>query len=148
MSLINKYVQIKETLNTIYKAVSYIPRLPKENYTQITTALLNDLSAAVKEINLELLDNARVNFCNADYLEGKITDYEHKDILVEQYVLWHSTILEVLERQYNAQNSCDAKFMRLMDYIRFIDFESIVENAKASLHRDRKSTRLNSSHIH
>lgn len=135
MSLINKYVQIKETLNTIYKAVSYIPRLPKENYTQITTALLNDLSAAVKEINLELLDNARVNFCNADYLEGKITDYEHKDILVEQYVLWHSTMLEVLERQYNAQNSCDAKFIRLMDYIRFIDFENIVENAKASLHR-------------
>lgn len=135
------YLQLKETINTIYKAIGYIPNLQEENYNQVIESLLNDLSDAVKEINVELLDNSEVNFCNIDYIEGKITDYDHKEELIRQYMLWHQQILEVLERQHKTENSWDAKFVRLMDYIRFVDFDSIVENAKRSLYGQDDTTK-------
>lgn len=127
------YMQLKETLSTIEKAVAYIPRIQQENYVQIIETLLKDLSDAVREINIELLDHPKVSFCDMDYLEGKVTDYEHKEKLTEQYTLWHKTMMEVLDRQHSARNSWEQKFVRLMDYVRFVDFDSIVENAKHSL---------------
>lgn len=131
----NDYMQLKATLGMIHKAVGYIPNLQEENYAQIVEGLLRDLSDAVKEINLELLDSSKVSFCDMDYLEGKITDYAHKEELIRQYMLWHENMLEVLERQQRAENSWNEKFVRLMDYIRFVDFDSIVENAKSSLQK-------------
>ena len=129
----NTYMQLKGTFNTIRKAVDYIPNLPVKSYVQTVKQLLPDLSDAVREINLELLDSSKVSFCDMDYLEGRITDYAHKKELVKQYKLWHNTMLEVLERQYRAENRWDKKFVKLMDYIRFVDFDSIVEKAKDSL---------------
>lgn len=129
-----KYMQLKQTFNIIYKAINYIPRLPEDKYAQIITGLLKDINEAVKEVNLELLDNSRITLCDTDYLKGKETSYEHKDELTAQYMLWHERMLEVLERQHNAQNSLDEKFIKLTDYISFVSFEDIVEKAKASLH--------------
>lgn len=131
----NKYLQIEKALNTVYKAIGYIPKLEEKTYAQIIETLLHDLSDAVTEINLELLDNPQVSFCNLDYLEGKITDYEHRTELIEQFILWHQTMSEVLERQYTSQNSLDEKFIKLMDYVKYVSFDAIVENAKKSLHK-------------
>lgn len=135
----NKYIQLKETFATISKAIGYIPRLPKENYSQTIAILLNNLNDAVMEINLELLDSSSVNLYNTHFLDDKITDYAYKDTLTVQYMLWHKTMLEVLERQYNAQNSLDEKFIKLMDYIELTNFEDIVEKAKSSLFAQENS---------
>ena len=129
----NDYMQLNGTFNTIKKAVDYIPNLPVKSYVPTVKQLLPDLCEAVKEINLELLDSPKVSFCDMDYLEGKIADYAYKKELVKQYKMWHRTMLEVLERQYKAKNRWDEKFVKLMDYIRFVDFDSIVEKAKDSL---------------
>lgn len=131
----NAYMQIKGILDTVHKAVNYIPNLPGGGYDQIIGTLLNDLSDAVRRVNLELLDNPKVDFCDMDYLEGKVTDYACKEEVIRQYTLWHETMQEVLERQYRAENTWDAMFVKLMDYIRFVDFDSIVENAKISLYK-------------
>lgn len=141
MLTMNKYMQLKGTFNTIYKAVGYIPNLPVKNYAQTVEQLLIDLSDAVREINLELLESPRVSFCDMDYLEGKITGYAHKKELVKQYKLWHKTMLEVLERQHKAENVWDEKFVKLMDYVRFVDFDSIIESAKNSLYKQDDVTK-------
>lgn len=135
MLTMNDYMQLKGTIDTVHKAISYISKLREKNYVSVVETLLKDLKDAVKEINLELLDNSTVGFCDMDYLEGKITDYANKEELVRQYMLWHENMLAVLERQHRAENSWDEKFVKLMDYIRFVDFESIVENAKDSLYK-------------
>ncbi|MCM1253540.1 MAG: FkbM family methyltransferase [Clostridium sp.] len=127
------YTQIKGIFNTVREAVGYISNLSEENYARVIGVLLSDLSEAVKEINLKLLDNLKVNFCDMDYLEGKVTDYAGKEKVIEQYGLWQETMQEVLERQYKAENVWDAKFIKLMDYVRYVDFDSMVENAKNSL---------------
>lgn len=133
--MLNKktYMQLKGILDTVHKAVNYIPNIPEENYDSMIGTLLNDLSDAVRTVNLELLDNSKVNFCDMDYLEGKVT---------EQYMLWHETMQEVLERQYRAENTWDAKFVKLMDYIRFVDFDSIVESAKISLYKQEDEMKM------
>lgn len=138
----NAYMQIKGILDTVYRAVDYISNLPEENYIQIIGTLLNDLSDAVRNVNFELLDNLKVDFCDMDFLEGKVTDYAYKEEVIRQYMLWHKTMQEVLERQYRAENTWDAKFVKLMDYIRLVDFERIVESAKISLYKQEDEMKM------
>lgn len=127
------YVQLKGILDTVNKAVVRLRKLGPKEYMKAVSLLTGDLYSAVSAVNLQLLDDDSVDFCDMNYLEGRITDCVHKDELIKQYKLWYGTMSDILEEQYHALNSWDEKFIKLMNRVKYVDFDRLVDSAKCSL---------------
>lgn len=133
------YIQLKGILDTVGKAVSRISKLSPKDYKKSVNMLAEDLYDAIREVTLRLLDEEEIIFCDMDFLRGRITDYSKKDELVRQYSLWRRTMSDVLERQYHAKNNWDGKFIQLMDRVKYVDFNVIVDRAKADLRKQNQA---------
>lgn len=127
------YVQIKETLDQAGSLIKRIQNLCEKDYDEAIISLSWDLGYMIEKVNLELLGSKKVVFCDLDELERKMTDFKYKEELVRKYGFWKDRMCMILEQRYHAKNIWDEKFIKLMDYICFVDTDTIVEKAKHSL---------------
>lgn len=127
------YVQIKETLDQAGSLIKRIQNLCEKDYDESIISLTWDLGYVVENVNQELFGSKEVIFCNLDDLENKMTVFKHKEELVKEYSYWKERMSAILERRFQAENVWDEKFIKLMDYVRFVDFDIIVQKAKSSL---------------
>lgn len=127
------YIGLKGIINTVNKAVERVRELATKDYMKVIEFMTGDLYSAVSAVNLQLLDDESVDFCDMNYLEGRLLDYAHKEELVRQYNLWYKTMTVILEEQYNAQNNWDEKFIKLMNRVKYVSIDRLVDSAKCSL---------------
>ena len=118
-----EYSQIREMLETIYEAVGYLDNLPEEKYRDVIHNWMESFRCIVEHVNFFLLDSPKVEICDLDYLESHSTEYGYRKEVTEQYRLWADKMMEVLERQYFSRNNWACRFVKLMDYIRYVDTE-------------------------
>lgn len=121
------YVKINGMLDTIYEMVSCMLNINREENIQSAVRLETDLRGAAETVNRLLLDSPEVCFYGCGNSDGD------KGAFVEQYFSWLGGMREVLEKQYQAENIWDERFVRLMDRVLYVDFDMIVESAKNSL---------------
>ncbi len=126
-------MQIKETLDQAGVSIKRIQDLHEKDYEESVIRLSWDLGYMIEKANRELLGSKKVVFCDLDELERKMTDFEQKEELVRKYTYWEDRMRVILERRYSAENIWDEKFIKLMDYVCFVDFDTMVEKAKQSL---------------
>lgn len=126
-------MQIKETLDQAGVSIKRIQDLHEKDYEESVIRLSWDLGYMIEKANRELLGSKKVVFCDLDELERKMTDFEQKEELVRKYIYWEDRMRVILERRYSAENIWDEKFIKLMDYVCFVDFDTMVEKAKQSL---------------
>ncbi len=126
-------MQIKETLDQAGVSIKRIQDLREKDYEESVIRLSWDLGYMIEKANRELLGSKKVVFCDLDELERKMTDFEQKEELVRKYTYWEDRMRVILERRYSAENIWDEKFIKLMDYVCFVDFDTMVEKAKQSL---------------
>lgn len=129
----SKYSQIREMLDTIFEAVGYLDKLSEEKYRDAINNWMENFRCIVENVNIFLLDSVKVEFCDLDDLESHSTEYGYRKEVTEQYRLWANRMTEVLERQYYSENNWSCRFVKLMDYIRYVDTDSIVKNTKKFL---------------
>lgn len=129
----NKYHEIREMINTVGEMAIYLAQLPEVDYENVIESWTENLRIVIENVNYLLLDSYKVGFCDPDFLASHFMEYGAQKELAEQYIQWRDRMLDVLDRQYRSINIWERKFIRLMDYIHYVDMELIVERAKASL---------------
>ncbi len=129
------YVQIRKLLDMVSDAIQYIEAIGDsgEEDDQLIDKLETDLRYTTETVNMELLYSSKVQFCRLDDLAKKKGEPGYRQELLTQYFIWLGKITEILEKQYHAENVWDERFIRLMDYIRYVDIDEIVERVKDSL---------------
>ena len=127
------YMQIKETLDQVGALIKSIQELCEKDYDESIISLTWDLGYMIENINQELIGSKKVVFCNLDELESRVTDFKYRKELVRAYSHWENRMCGVLKQRFQAENTWDEKFIKLMDYVQYVDFDIIVEKAKKSL---------------
>lgn len=127
------YDRIKKMLDMVEETVGYIKNFNEDGYEQLAVDLTADLKYTMEVVNQELLDSPKVGFCDLDRSTQEISSWKYREQMIEQCTIWTNTIRCILEKRYHAENFWDEKFIRLMDYVGYVDYDSIVQNAKRSL---------------
>ena len=127
------YVQIRKLFDMVSDAIQYIEAIGDsgEEDDQLIDKLETDLRYTTETVNMELLYSSKVQFCRLDDLAKKKGEPGYRQELLTQYFIWLGKITEILEKQYHAENVWDERFIRLMDYIRYVDIDEIVDDRKS-----------------
>lgn len=127
------YIEIREMINTVGDTAAYLAQLQEADYGNVIESWTQNLGIIIENVNSLILDSNKVTFCDPEYLASHFMEYRYQRDLMNQYMQWHDRMLEVLERQYYSKNIWERKFVRLMDYVHYVDKELIIEKAKNSL---------------
>lgn len=128
-----EYNRIKGELDKAGTVIDRIRILCEEDYEEEMIRLTWELGYVIETLNFELTGSRKVSFCDLDCLEKKMMHFECREELAGCYSDWKDGMAQILERRYCAKNVWDEKFLKLMDYICFVDFDVIVKKAKESL---------------
>lgn len=127
------YIRLDEMLSIMEEVVHYIRNCSEEEYLRSVVEIEKNLSYTVEAVNMELLDSPKVLFFSLDVSEAENAGAEHRKRTIEQYTRWLDEIKVILERQYQAENIWDERFIRLMDRVRYVNVDMIIEKVKESL---------------
>lgn len=138
------YVQIKKMLAMIDELAMIIQGFSDEEYFYRADSIEEDIRYVIETVNLALLDDRNVCFCRLDELGKGREKQGYKERMVGHVAAWKDQMTDVLDRQYHAEDIWDERFIKLMDRVRYVDSDLLIEDAKEALKKrtDKELERL------
>lgn len=127
------YDQIGKMLDMVNDAIGYVQDFSEDEYEQLAASLIADLKCTIEAVNQELLDSPKVCFCVLDQFTGEMSTCDDRNQVIDECTNWEAKMRDLLERRYHAENVWDEKFIKLMDYVCYVDYDVIVEKTKTAL---------------
>lgn len=122
------YTEILSLMETISTACDCI------EHSKINPSLLFvDLQDAIHEINRRLFDNDVINYNNVEEVISNAETHNDLSQVLQSIRDWHTFILKTINKRVQLQNSTDVMFDQLMDYIKYVDYDIIVEQTKEKI---------------
>lgn len=123
----DNYSDVKQHLETVKAVIASI-----RNSDQIDPAIYTDIFDAVNKINLHVFNSTVIKFNSIDEYLSNFGNY-HKEEIADKIEAWVDFVYSVINNRSSQKNIWDMKFIILMDYIRYVEYDSILYNSKSVL---------------
>ncbi|MBD5096029.1 MAG: FkbM family methyltransferase [Lachnospiraceae bacterium] len=130
--LITEKEDLLNRLQTIEKIANFVSNRKEAILAEKPVDLFQNTMSSIHNINITLFNSATINhyqitdidFSNADSL----------NVFVNQCQAWISFIRNIVETRYSQSTALDEQFLELLDYVNYVDYDTILKQSKDTLH--------------
>lgn len=125
--------QPKDLLLTIQEALNYIKDRMETEPFETYSFLFDDILEGIHSINNSLFHNAAISIFDMDALFSELPGSRNISNTIEQCESWCLFIRNKITERENYPTELDENFYDLIDYVRYVKFESIFEQTKKQI---------------
>lgn len=125
--------QPKDLLLTIQEALNYIKDRMETDPFETYSFLFDDILEGIHSINNSLFHNAAISIFDMDALFSELPGSRNISNAIEQCESWCLFIRNKITERENYPTELDENFYDLIDYVRYVKFESIFEQTKKQI---------------
>lgn len=130
-----QYKQTLELIATIQEAIDYLSRLEDAEVFANNEYLLEDIVYGMKSVNNELFFSEKIRGFDISIL----LDVAREQDCCEKFLLktaeWCELVRIIIENRRKQANELDERFVWLMDYVKYVEVDELVEHVKARFQR-------------
>ncbi len=134
MKFYEKYEQINELLDTIKEAINYIGNQMNEAIFEREDFLFMDIRSAINSVNQELFSSPILKEYDTNTVLLEASRHRDTQLILSKCRDWLELATATIEKRVSCKNYIDERFVRIMDYARYVDSSIIVNNTKKILH--------------
>ena len=124
-TLFNSLQSIEKTLAFITdKSINIMNEQPKQ--------LFDNILLAVQAINTSLFNSTVLKCYNVPDIDFSVPS--SLTVFTEACHAWITFIKDIIEKRYAQSTALDERFLQLLDYITYVDYDTILKNSKEMLY--------------
>lgn len=138
-----KYTQTLEVIETIREAMAYLNELEESVCVQNNMSLLEDVVVGIQNVNSELFYTVKIKDFDMLNLLNELKQKQSPSFFLEKVAQWCDLTESIINNRQQQANELDEKFVWLMDYVKYVDRDELVEHVKIRLMRqDEKQIQI------
>lgn len=133
--------QTLEVIETIREAIEYLNQLESKEIIEKYIALLDDIVLGIQNVNVELFCTIRIKGFDVQYQVNEVAKHLKITSFLQNAKEWCDFATSIINNRQSQANELDERFVWLMDYVKYVEKEELIEHVKVRL------MRLNKEHI-
>ena len=135
--------QLLELIETIYEAIEYLSKLETLECLEGNSALLEDVVFGIQNVNTELFYAEKIRGFDMKSLFNKAREQQCTISFLQKASEWCDLVRKIIYNRQQQANELDERFVWLMDYVKYVKKEELVEHVKIRLMRqDEKQIQI------
>lgn len=131
--LITQKEDLLNSLHTIEKILTFLSQKGVAVLEQKPYALFESITSTVQTVNTTLFNCASLNKYQIPDIDFSVP--ASLTVFVEQCQAWINFIKETVEKRYQQNTALDEQFLQLLDYVTYVDYDTILKQSKDTLHK-------------
>lgn len=135
-----KNKQAVKLIKTIREAIEYLNKFEPTECFENNMFLLEDIVLGIQNVNVELFNTSKIKGYDVLALIDEAKSQKNIAAFLQKAVEWCDFAISIINNRRQQANELDEKFMWLMDYVKYVEEDELIEHIKIRLMRQDKET--------